>query len=55
MIENEEYSSVEDDTLDELGIEETPCGFIRSVDGLSIDVLMNQQLCGYREDASRKK
>lgn len=54
VIDNGEYSSVEDDALDELGIGETPYGFIRSVDGLSIDVLMNQQLCGYREDGFGK-
>lgn len=48
------YSSIEDDVLDKLGIEETPYGFIRSADGLSIDILMNQRLCGYREGGSGK-
>lgn len=40
---------LDDDLLDELRIEETPYGFIRSADGLSIDALMKQQLRGYRE------
>ena len=40
---------LDDDLLDELGIEETPYGFIRSADGLSIDALMKQRLRGYRE------
>ena len=48
------YSSIEDDILDKLEIEETPYGFIRSADGLSIDILMNQWLCGYREGGSGK-